>query len=137
MFLRLEGNETEPIGRRIIETPDDAERTEVLRDPRSAFTAYVPIGSVKQGEIVGEYRRQRQDHAVRSVPRGGSERPRTRARTGGPLTELYRAAVVRHAAEGAGWSVDRADAAGCREIDQRRHPGTRRVYCLAYAIGGR
>ena len=50
MFLRLEGNETEPIGRRIIETPDDVERTEVLRDPRSAFTAYVPKGSVKQGE---------------------------------------------------------------------------------------
>jgi cytochrome c553 len=50
MFLRLDGNETEPIGRRIIETPDDAERTEVLRDPRSAFTAYVPKGSVKQGE---------------------------------------------------------------------------------------
>ena len=37
MFLRLEGSATEPIGRRIIETPDDAERTEVLRDPRSAL----------------------------------------------------------------------------------------------------
>ena len=52
MFLRLEGAATEPIGRRIIETPDDAERTEVLRDPRSAFTAYVPVGSLKQGEAL-------------------------------------------------------------------------------------
>jgi cytochrome c553 len=52
MFLRLEGSSTEPIGRRIIETPDDAERTEVLRDPRSGFTAYVPVGSLKQGEAL-------------------------------------------------------------------------------------
>jgi cytochrome c553 len=50
MFLKLEGTATEPIGRRIVETPDDAERTEVLRDPRSAFTAYVPKGSIKEGE---------------------------------------------------------------------------------------
>ena len=39
MFLRLEGNDTEPIGDRIIEVPDDTERTESLRDPRSGFTA--------------------------------------------------------------------------------------------------
>src|SRR5581483_8368502 len=52
MFLRLEGSETEPIAGRIIETPDDVERTEVLRDPRSGFTAYVPVGSVKRGEAL-------------------------------------------------------------------------------------
>jgi cytochrome c553 len=52
MFLKLEGNETEPIGKRIIETPDDAERTEVLRDPRSGFTAYVPRGSVAKGKAL-------------------------------------------------------------------------------------
>jgi cytochrome c553 len=52
MFLRLEGNETEPIGQRIIETPEDVERTEVLRDPRSGFIAYVPVGSVKKGEAL-------------------------------------------------------------------------------------
>ena len=52
MFLRLEGNETEPIGDRIIEVPDDTERTEVLRDPRSGFTAYVPVGSIKKGEAL-------------------------------------------------------------------------------------
>ncbi len=43
---------TEPIGNRIIETPEDAERTEILRDPRSGFVAYVPIGSVKKGEAL-------------------------------------------------------------------------------------
>jgi cytochrome c553 len=50
MFLKLEGNETEPIGQRIIEAPDDTERTETLRDPHSGFTAYVPTGSLKKGE---------------------------------------------------------------------------------------
>jgi cytochrome c553 len=52
MFLKLEGSDTEPIGQRIIETPEDVERTEVLRDPRSGFTAYVPVGSVKKGETL-------------------------------------------------------------------------------------
>lgn len=52
MFLRVEGNDTEPLGQRIIETPVDAEATEVLRDPRSPFIAYVPLGSIKQGEAL-------------------------------------------------------------------------------------
>jgi cytochrome c553 len=52
MFLKLEGSETEPIGDRIIEVPDDTERTESLRDPRSGFTAYVPVGSIKKGEAL-------------------------------------------------------------------------------------
>ena len=49
MFLRLEGAETEPLGNRIIEAPEDTERTEVLRDPRSGFVAYAPVGSIKAG----------------------------------------------------------------------------------------
>jgi cytochrome c553 len=52
MFLKLEGNESEPIGDRIIETPDNVEHTEALRDPRSGFTAYVPVGSIKKGEAL-------------------------------------------------------------------------------------
>ena len=52
MFLRIEGNETEAIGDRIIEVPDDTERTELLRDPRSGFTAFVPVGSIKKGEAL-------------------------------------------------------------------------------------
>ena len=52
MFLKLEGGESEPIGDRIIEVPDDTERTESLRDPRSGFTAYVPTGSIKKGEAL-------------------------------------------------------------------------------------
>ena len=52
MFLKLEGDKTEPIGDRIIEVPDETERTESLRDPRSGFTAYVPTGSIKKGEAL-------------------------------------------------------------------------------------
>src|SRR4051812_24248153 len=40
---------TEPIGQRIIEMPEDLERTE-LRDDRSGFVAYVPEGSLKAGK---------------------------------------------------------------------------------------
>ena len=39
----------EPIGQRIIETPEDLERTE-LRDFRSGFIAYVPTGSIERGK---------------------------------------------------------------------------------------
>jgi cytochrome c553 len=53
MFLRLPGNDTEPIGDRIIETPEDVEQTE-LRNPRSGFIAYVPMGSVKRGEALAD-----------------------------------------------------------------------------------
>jgi cytochrome c553 len=52
MFLTIDGGATEPIGRRIIETPVDAERTEELRDPRSGFIAYVPKGSLQRGETL-------------------------------------------------------------------------------------
>ncbi len=43
---------TEPLGARIVETPEDPERTEILRDPRSGFVAYAPIGSIKKGEAL-------------------------------------------------------------------------------------
>jgi cytochrome c553 len=42
----------EPIGMRIVETPENVERTTRLRDPRSPFIAYVPVGSVKKGEAL-------------------------------------------------------------------------------------
>ena len=52
LFLKLEGNETEAIGNRIIEVPDNTEATETLRDDHSAFTAYAPVGSIKKGEAL-------------------------------------------------------------------------------------
>jgi cytochrome c553 len=49
MLIEAEGGGTEAIGNRIIEMPENLERTE-LRDADSGFIAYVPPGSVKKGE---------------------------------------------------------------------------------------
>jgi cytochrome c553 len=54
VHLVLEGAEagTEPIGQRIIESPEHTEHFEILRDPRDGFVAYVPVGAVKKGETL-------------------------------------------------------------------------------------
>jgi cytochrome c553 len=52
IWIPVEGNQSEPIGVRIVETPENPERTEILRDPRSGFIAYAPIGSIKKGETL-------------------------------------------------------------------------------------
>ena len=54
LFLALEGGEKEPLGARIIEVPENTEATETLRDPRSGFIAYVPVGSIKKGEALAK-----------------------------------------------------------------------------------
>ncbi len=51
VFVPIESGGTEPIGQRIIETPEDVARAE-LRDSASGFIAYVPAGSIKKGEIL-------------------------------------------------------------------------------------
>lgn len=51
VFFRLPGSETEPIGNRIIESPEDNDRFE-LRDPHSGFIAYVPPGSGQKGGVL-------------------------------------------------------------------------------------
>ena len=51
MLVLSEGGEKEAIGQRIIETPENLERTE-LRDDHSGFVAYVPVGSIKKGEAI-------------------------------------------------------------------------------------
>ena len=54
LFLALQDGEKEPLGQRIIEVPENAEATEVLRDPRSGFIAYAPVGSIKKGEALAK-----------------------------------------------------------------------------------
>jgi cytochrome c553 len=48
MLVPIGGGRMEPIGERIIETPENMERTE-LRDDQSGFVAYVPVGSIRKG----------------------------------------------------------------------------------------
>lgn len=54
----------EPLGERIIEVPEDVTRT-MLRDATSGFVAYVPIGSVKRGEMLA-----RTGNAGKTLPCG-------------------------------------------------------------------
>ena len=51
MLVPVEGGGTEPIGMRIIETPENPSLTD-LRDEDSGFVAYVPKGSIKKGEAL-------------------------------------------------------------------------------------
>ncbi len=51
MLIVTDENDKEPIGQRIIETPENLERTE-LRDDHSGFIAYVPVGSVEKGKAL-------------------------------------------------------------------------------------
>jgi len=52
IWIPIESASKEPIGVRVVETPENPERTEILRDPRSPFIAYVPPGSIKKGEAL-------------------------------------------------------------------------------------
>jgi cytochrome c553 len=49
MLVQTEGAAPERIGQRIVETPENLERTE-LRDDTSGFIAYVPEGSLRRGQ---------------------------------------------------------------------------------------
>jgi cytochrome c553 len=51
MLVASEPVELEPIGQRIIEMPEDLERTE-LRDAASGFVAYVPVDSIEKGQVL-------------------------------------------------------------------------------------
>ena len=52
IFFKAHEGGMEPIGMRVIETPEDDEQTEPLRNPRSGFVAYVPPGAIKKGEAL-------------------------------------------------------------------------------------
>jgi cytochrome c553 len=52
LFLPVPGAPQEPLGQRIIEMPERPESTEIVRDPRAGFVAYVPIGSIAKGETL-------------------------------------------------------------------------------------
>ena len=52
-FVKQPAGGSEPLGRRIVEMPDDVEQFE-LRDTRSQFTAFVPVGSIAKGEALAK-----------------------------------------------------------------------------------
>jgi cytochrome c553 len=52
LFLPVADAPPDPLGQRIIEMPEQPEATELSRDPRSGFVAYVPAGSIAKGEAL-------------------------------------------------------------------------------------
>jgi cytochrome c553 len=52
LFMKADGTDTEPLGRRIVELPISTRETNLLRNPRSGMEAYVPAGSIKAGEML-------------------------------------------------------------------------------------
>jgi cytochrome c553 len=52
-FAKAAEGGTEPLGRRIVEMPDDVVQFE-LRDSRAQFSAYVPLGSIAKGEALAK-----------------------------------------------------------------------------------
>jgi cytochrome c553 len=54
MHITVGKEPTEPLAGRIVETPEDAYQANSVRNPRSGWIAYVPIGSLARGERLVE-----------------------------------------------------------------------------------
>ena len=52
LMVPIPGLPPMPLVGRIIEVPEHPERTEIMRDPRSGFVTYVPVGSLARGEDI-------------------------------------------------------------------------------------
>jgi len=69
VWAATENGEREPLGQRILEIPDDLIQFE-SRDPRSTFTAYVPVDSLAKGEaLVNKGGRERRSNVPRAMVR--------------------------------------------------------------------
>ena len=52
MFVTVGEEPTEPLDGRIVETPEDEFQANYLRNPRSGWVVYVPVGSLAKGEAL-------------------------------------------------------------------------------------
>ena len=118
LFLPVAGAPPEPLGQRIIEMPEQPEATELARDPRSGFVAYVPIGSIAKGEALvttgGDGRTARCTVCHGADLKGTPTAPGIAGRSASYIVQ----AAVRHAA---GYASDENDEGGSCQADRRRH----------------
>ena len=136
MYLKLEGDEKEPLGQRILETPVNAEATEALRDDRSGFIAYVPVGSLKKGEslVTTGAGKTTQCGACHGADlKGLGPVPGIAGRSPSYLMRLN----VRYAARHTERNVDPAHETGGRQVDRRRYAGNCSLYFIAHALVSR
>lgn len=91
MLAKIHGGGLEPLSRRIIEFPEDLERAE-NRDSRTAYLAYVPLGSVEKGAALAAVAvpGTTQQCSVCHGPQGAGRR----ASLGRPLAQLSCASFV-------------------------------------------
>ena len=54
MYITVGKEPTEPLAGRIVETPEDDYQANMVRNPRSGWVAYVPVGSLAKGEKLVE-----------------------------------------------------------------------------------
>jgi cytochrome c553 len=52
MYITVGKEPTEPLAGRIVETPEDEHQANVLRNPRSGWVVYVPVGSLARGKAL-------------------------------------------------------------------------------------
>jgi cytochrome c553 len=123
IWIPVEGGGSEPIGTRVVETPENPERTEILRDPRSGFIAYVPVGSIKKGETLAKSRALDCSVCHGADLQGLGPVPGI----AGTIAKLSRPPDVRHAGGRAPRRVGRPDEADRREAHRRRSGEHRRV----------
>jgi hypothetical protein len=131
IFLPVEGEAREPLGQRIIETPENVEATEVLRDDRYGFIAYVPVGSINKGAalvMAGGGGKTTQCTICHGADLTGLGLGLRLAR---PLSQLSRAPALSHAARHAFRGGEGPDDTGGYQIDDRRHVGDSRLTSFA------
>ncbi len=90
----LDGNETEPIGARLIEVPEHPDLTD-LRDDRAGFVVYAPVGSLAWGEALVKTGGGRTT-ACADLSRRRSQGARPGPGPGGPIAELRGPAALGH-----------------------------------------
>ena len=125
VFMPLAEGGTEPIGNRIVESPEECR---ALRASRSALGLH-RLRSTRQPSEGGGARGERrwQDDAMRRLSRHRLERPGPGPCHRREIAELSRAPAVRHAAGHPQGRVVSADEACRGESDARRHAGYRCV----------
>ena len=120
-FVAPEGG-MEPIGNRIITVPEDQERAR-LRDPKSGFIAYVPVGSIAQRQDARRDRRLGEERPVCDLSWRRDERAGQRAQARGASSDLHRSSAPPVQGRLEERCRCAADEEGGRGVERRRHPG--------------
>jgi hypothetical protein len=133
ILFRLDREDTEPLGMRIIETPVDAELTDA-KDPPFRVHRVCARGKRREWRDAGH--RQDEHHVgLPQLSRCWRERLRPYPAAGRTLTELHRPPALRHSAERAAGNEYRDDEADRGEDDGRGHHEHRRLHGVADAVG--